>query len=127
MTNPKCKLVVVPEGCVVVPEEPSDEIIQGFWGDITCGEDERVVAAAAWKTAIKAALQLDTPPVLRWERSSLMLYTRQLLYVFKTTNGSWAYFLGGIVGGYVDTKQEARRAAEKALGFPDGLVVEVVE
>lgn len=64
--------------------------------------------------------RLDTPPVLRWEGNHLMLGTRSIAVA---CGGHWGAF---DMDGVEQSVEKARRAAEKALGFPDGLIIEEV-
>jgi len=42
-------------GYMIVPEEPTEGMIEGFWGEITHGEPEIVAAKEAYKAMLKAA------------------------------------------------------------------------
>jgi len=62
MTNPKGKLVFVPEGWAVVPIESTFNMRQA--------SAEAYTMDGKYKKMIKASPPLpDTPPVLRWEDS----------------------------------------------------------
>jgi len=125
MTNPKGKLVFVPEGWVVVPEEPIFDMLYAASNPPPKALD------ASYSQMILAAPPLpDTPPVLRWERYNvflrLMVGSKSLAKI-DLRNGIYKLWVGDLSARIFDTEQEARRAAEKALGFPDDLVVDVIE
>jgi len=129
MSNPKCKLVVVPEGWVVVPESLLVNLAQFM--DARQFEDSWTEWDAEQRRGITKALTPlpDTPPVLRWDGNALYLFSDYVVtWVANDGDGSGWYYMpetGAGVGVY-STAEEARRAAEKALGFPDGLIVEEV-
>lgn len=43
-----------PEGYVLVPVEPTEAMIEGFWGKIRHGDHERATAEDAWRDALAA-------------------------------------------------------------------------
>lgn len=120
--TPKYKLAIIPEWWKVVPEEPTGE-------QVRIGMDLHFTVNK-YMDMVRAAPQLDTPPVLRWEDGLLIFFGAPIANVFEV-HGVWQPIL--FARPHLDhplfaeaTEQEARRAAEKALGLPDGLVVEVV-
>lgn len=140
----KSKLAIIREGERVVPEEPITEMLipiarimypedweagkiaQSRIGiDVIPPNHEMESAYGQYQRVLKAAPQLDTPPVLRWEGNDLKLFSATVACVITSGRFIGLYVLGRLKTTY-PTEQEARRAAEKALGFPDGLVVEVV-
>lgn len=109
---------------VVVPREPTEEMKQAAYRlEDTFLEGTWPTASEYWEALTKAAPQLTTPPVLRWEDDVLKLFEAELAHVFPVY-GVWQpsllarktlehpLFAEG-------TKDEARRAAEKALGLPE--------
>jgi hypothetical protein len=115
------KLVFLPKGYRVVPEDPTLEMQkEAEWGD---------PVSWIYRAMILASPPIDTPPMLRWERGDLFFYKKWMATVFKRS-GKWAYSFNTELrtrGVLFDTEQEARRAAEKALGFPEWLVVDEID
>ena len=50
-------LSAAPEGYVLVPVEPTEAMIDGFWGKIQHGDHERAAAEDAWRDALAARPQ----------------------------------------------------------------------
>lgn len=48
-----------PEGFVLVPVEPTEAMIEGFWGKIQHGDHERAVAEDAWRDALAARPEVN--------------------------------------------------------------------
>lgn len=113
------KLVFLPKGYRVVPEELNDSMEDILY----YGRDTNIPDQSLYTALIAAAPPIDTPPVLRWEGRRLMAGNKELAFVWNDVGG-WGCNLR--FSDCYTTEQEARRAAEKALGFPDGLVVEEV-
>jgi hypothetical protein len=55
ITLDQAKQVMSEAGMVAVPVEPTEEMIEGFWGEITHGDEERACAVEAYKAMTKAA------------------------------------------------------------------------
>lgn len=45
----------IPNGFKLVPVEPTEEMISGFWGEITHGDEEREAAKLAYSDMLAAA------------------------------------------------------------------------
>jgi len=119
------KLVFVPKGYRVVPEEPTAAMFNALWGAVE--EDTRDSPVDPWEAAIKAAPSIGTPPVLRWEGDVLMVLEHPLAYINHLSSGGVVWHLNTPTPQHMGNAMDsilARRAAEKALGFPEWLVVE---
>ena len=107
------KLRFVPDTHVVVPKEPADE----YW--LACDYNMIDKADENYELVIKTAPQLTTPPVLRWEGGKLMIGNMVLHTVRgNQTSGYGSYTMFYTLMSVHPTEQEARRAAEAALGLP---------
>lgn len=113
-------LPLVPECYKVVPEEGTREMMRAFW---RMGPFPEKPFNKAWKEACKAAPPLNTPPVLRWDDGRLMQFGAVIAKVLPVGN-DWYYYAIDHPSRRAETEQAARRAAENALGFPDGLIIE---
>lgn len=130
MTTPYT-LQLVPSTHKVVPIEPTEDMIYAAGG---WTEDEEN-AIFAYKDALDAAPPINTPPVLRWDGCKLysgraviaVIYfsekhkSYRIECKFESCETNWLP-----LDDTIKNEQEARRAAEKALGFPDGLIIEEV-
>lgn len=108
MTN---KLILInTDTHVVVPKELTQDMRDQF--------NDRLPDYEQWKNILEEAPQLTTPPVLRWEDNHLVLFGKKYIaYVHKKYGESvWVNSIEIID---YHTEQEARRAAEKALGLPE--------
>ncbi|QSJ04005.1 hypothetical protein KNV79_gp29 [Salmonella phage vB_SalP_TR2] len=47
--------IKIPEGWVLVPKDPTIKMIEGFWGEITHGQDEINAAKEAYAEMLEAA------------------------------------------------------------------------
>jgi len=129
MINPKCKLVVVPEGWAAVPEEPTIEQLCAA-AMLRSSRSRMFKNSEMYRALIDSAPHLpDTQPVLRWDGNALYLFSDYVVtWVANDGDDSGWYYMpetGAGVGVY-STAEEARRAAEKALGFPDWLVIDAL-
>jgi hypothetical protein len=108
----------VPDTHAVVPKEPTD----AYW--LACPYSMIGMADENYELVIKTAPQLTTPPVLRWEKnhddaSGLLVGNKVIAVSARGINGRWANLISGTGPSKIfDTEQEARRAAEAALGLP---------
>lgn len=143
------KLMFVPDDWVVVPREPINNLLSYVhskeclhedtyrggaiwticrscgrkWADDDGGFEEYTTPKAISDVEeALAAPQLTTPPVLRWEGNNLMCGNEPIAYVDHGVNFGSVVFntirrdgFKTIDGGL----DEARRAAEKALGLPE--------
>lgn len=65
-----------------------------------------------------AAPPLTTPPVLRWDGCHLEMNGNIIAVLHCWSDGKWTYELWRSESFNFDTEEQARRAAEKALGLP---------
>lgn len=125
-------LQFVPKGWQVVPEDihllsdtPSEPLMELLASPPPVGkfDDSYDYYAHWWKMLLAhTPPPLTAPPMLRWEGLILLFYKKELARVsIDPAEGFYSYEDYRQIGEF-DTLQEARRAAEKALGFPDGLV-----
>lgn len=112
------KLMFVPDTHVVVPREPTDEMVNASWmcQGVTSFDSDGIQKAIsiAWHAMVKKAPQLTTPPVLRWEGGKLKVFGIELATVLYIGGGEYEISISPVV---YESLYEARRAAEKALGI----------
>lgn len=78
---------------------------------------------------VRESIQPDTPPLLRWEGETLLVGDAVIASVWKPSDpfcNTWMWRIFGRSIRETETQQAARRAAEKALGFPEGFIAEEV-
>ncbi len=62
----------VPDGWKLVPVEPTEEMILGFWGEIRHGEPEIAAAKDAYRAMLSAAPEAPAMPDLVKQRDDLL-------------------------------------------------------
>jgi len=110
------KLVFLPKGYRVVPESALRNLTYSFDGR------NRM-------EALLAAPPINTPTVFRWEGDVLMVLDHPLAYINHLSCGGVIWHLNTPTPQHMGNAMDsilARRAAEKALGFPEWLVVDEV-
>jgi hypothetical protein len=116
------KLMFVPDTHVMVPRKPTVEMIDA--GYIKASEQLPRRAhpiGGTYRAMIKAATQLTTPPVLRWEKDLTRGYIWELWFydavIAVAHNQGWDSMYAGS-SMIKNNPEHARRAAEAALGLP---------
>lgn len=110
------KLMFVPDTHVVVPKQPDGHMTDAAFFTRNEGFEYQ------YQAIIEASPQLTTPPVLRWEgademMSCLYVGNKLIATVQRCIDGRWENFM--IEFESYKSENEARRAAEKALGLDE--------
>lgn len=84
----------IPNGFKLVPVEPTEEMIEGFWGEITHGDEEREAAKLAYSDMLAAAPTTRQPIYDEAKERELFELERfKIVPAYRKENGEYKDFM----------------------------------